>query len=66
MRGSRRFTVTALLHFLVTAALQPWKSFRHGADAGKGHGLFGCHYSTVSKKVGAVPFGIIKEMFTLF
>ena len=63
---ARRFTVTALLHFLVTAALQQWKSFRHGADVGEGHGLFGCHYSTVSKKAGEVPFGIIKEIFTLF
>ncbi|MGL5513882.1 MAG: IS4 family transposase, partial [Sporomusa sp.] len=63
---ARRFTVTALLHFLVTAALQQWKSFRHGADVGEGHGLSGCHYSTVSKKAGAVPYCIIKEIFTLF
>jgi len=62
---ARKFTVSALLDFFTNAAVNEWKSFRHGADVAPDFGLPSIDYSTISKKSKDVPFEIFKDLFAL-
>lgn len=62
---SRTFTLRTLINFFLLAAVHQWKSFRHGADVARMHGLSTFHYSTVSKKAKKVPYDIMKRLFAL-
>ena len=62
---SRTFTVRTLVDFFLLAALQEWKSFRHGADVAKMYGLPTFHYSMVSKEAKEVPYDVMKRLFAL-
>lgn len=62
---SRTFTLRTLINFFLLAAVHQWKSFRHGADVARMHGLPKFHYSTVSKKAKEVPYDIMKRLFAL-
>lgn len=62
---ARKFTVLSLLEFFATASTNEWKSFRHGADIAKQHGLISADYSTISKKASDVPYAIFKDLFVL-
>jgi hypothetical protein len=62
---AREFTVSMLLRFLVMAAANEWKAFRHGADVSQAYDLQVFHYSTFSKKASDVPYLIIKDLLEL-
>lgn len=62
---ARKFTVSELVSFFTTAAMNEWKSFRHGSDVAESSGLARCDYSTISKKASDVPFEIFKDLFAL-
>jgi len=62
---ARKFTVSALLNFLTSAAVNEWKIFRHGADVASNFGLIASDYSTISKKAKEVPFVFLRIYFLL-
>lgn len=62
---ARKLTVHSLIQYLVTAAACEWKSLRYCADVGSTAGLVDINYSTLSKKLGQVDFGLMKQVFAM-
>lgn len=61
----RKMTFSVLLRVLILAAVHEWKSFRHAADVAEAYGVPAFHFSALSKKAGQVPYGMMKEVFSL-
>jgi len=60
---ARKCTVSTLISYLVTAAANEWKSLRHSADVGPSAGLVSVDHSSLSKRMKAIDFVIIKRVF---
>ncbi|MEZ2657245.1 hypothetical protein [Aneurinibacillus aneurinilyticus] len=58
-------TFSVLLCVRILAAVHEWKSFRHAADVAETYGVPAFHFFALSKKAGQVPYGMIKEVFSL-
>lgn len=59
---ARKCTVDTLLHYLVGAAVFKWESMRDAADRAPSEGLARVNYSTLSKRLKALDFHIIKQI----
>ncbi|WP_152643794.1 hypothetical protein [Paenibacillus terrae] len=59
---ARKFTVTHLLHYWCTAALEQWDGYRSGVDHANRSGLPVVHYSCFSTKAAEVPFALFQEL----
>ncbi|RSK42568.1 IS4 family transposase [Bacillus canaveralius] len=62
---ARKLTIFHLVQYLVTAAANEWKSFRHSADVGENYDLPSVDHSTLSKKAASVDFQVFKQVFEL-
>src|SRR4051794_13280849 len=60
---ARKCTVSTLISYLVTAAANEWKSLRHSADVGPSAGLVSVVHSSLSKRMKAIDYVIIKRVF---
>ena len=60
---ARKCTVSVLLSYLTGAAVNGWKSFRHSADVGPSTGLVSLDHSSLSKKMSALDYAIMKRIF---
>jgi len=61
---ARKCDVSTLVSYLVGAATFEWKSMRHAADVAPSHGLKDVDYSTLSKRLKALDFQILKCIFS--
>lgn len=59
---ARKCTVDTLLHYLVGAAVFKWESMPDAADRAPAEGLARVNYSTLSKRLKALDFHIIKQI----
>lgn len=62
---ARKLDVLTLIHYLLCAAVNEWKSYRDCADVGDQYGLPKVNYSTLSKKNSHVDYRIMKKLFHL-
>ncbi len=62
---SRKFTVYNLFQFFISAAINEYKSFRHGSEFLEKDGLKTVDYSTISKKATDVDYNIAKNLFQI-
>ena len=60
---ARKCTVSTLISYLTSAAINEWKSLRHSADVGPSSGLVSVDHSSLSKHLKALDYGIMKRVF---
>lgn len=60
---ARKCAISVLLSYLTGAAVNGWKGFRHSADVGPSTGLVSLNHSSLSKKIAALDYAIMKRIF---
>lgn len=60
---ARKCTISTLISYLIGAAANEWKSFRHAADVGPSAGLVSVDHSSLSKHMKTLNYAIVKRIF---
>lgn len=60
---ARKYTVSTVISYLISAATNEWKSLRHATDVGPSIGRISADHSSLSKHMKTLHYAIMKRIF---